>query len=80
MNPCVIVHLNMGWLHQILQRLLERQVSTSATHEISRETVIILESALTAGQSVSVGNAIAEALDLLGYMNVPINVDVTGVL
>ena len=55
-----------------------RELSVNLVREISRETAFVLESGLAAGMNVSMGSAIAEALDLIGFM-ADREVNVTGV-
>ena len=79
MEPSVVVHLSQRWVKGIVERHLSRGLSVNLIREISRETVFILENSLAAGQRVSMGDAVAEALDLIGFMADP-PVTVTAVL
>ena len=78
MEPSVIVHLSQRWIKDIAERHLGRELSVNLVREISRETAFVLESGLAAGMNVSMGSAIAEALDLIGFM-ADREVNVTGV-
>ena len=63
-NQSVRVCLNNDWLREIVELHLHRQVSANALAEIIRETVFVLENALSSGQNISVSAAISEALDV----------------
>ena len=66
--PCLRVVIDPRWLHQFLETHFGRTVAAYVVLEVKRETTFILETSLVAGESVSLGGAIAEALDMLGYM------------
>ena len=76
-NPCIRVVIDPRWLHRFLESHFGRTVAAYVVLEVRREATIILETALIAGQPVSLGGAIAEALDMLGYMT-DISGDVIG--
>ena len=73
-TPCIRIIIDPRWLHRFLESQFGRTVAAYVVLEILRETTYILETALVAGQPVSLGGAIAEALDMLGYMT-----DISGV-
>ena len=77
-NPRIRVEINPRWLHRFLESHFGRTVASYVVLEVRRETTHVLENSLIAGQSVSLGSAIGEALDMLGYMT-DVNVDVTTV-
>ena len=79
-NPAVSVRINARWIRGVLERHLGRQISANGIAEITRETIFVLENALASGGRVSVGSAIAEALDVLGFMTDTAAVAVTGIL
>ena len=68
--PCVHVLIDVRWLHQFLETHFGRTVAACVVTEVRREATTVLESSLIAGQSISLGAAIAEALDMLGYMQI----------
>ena len=70
MNPEVTVQINIRWLHRRLERQQRRMLTPSFVLDVWRETVHSLEQTLTSGGSISVSQAISEALDSLGYMDV----------
>ena len=63
----VQVRLNARWIKQALERYLDRTVNFHMVLEVTREMVYVIELALVSGGSVSIGQAMAEALDILGY-------------
>ena len=75
-NPRIRIEINPRWLHRFLESHFGRTVASYVVLEVRRETTHVLENSLIAGQSVSLGSAIGEALDMLGYMT-DVNVDVT---
>jgi len=77
-NPRIRIEINPRWLHRFLESHFGRTVASYVVLEVRRETTHIIENLLVAGQSVSLGSAIGEALDMLGYMT-DISVDVTAV-
>jgi len=64
----VQVRLNARWIKQALERYLNRTTNFHMVVEVTREMVYIIELALVAGETVSIGQAMAEALDTLGYI------------
>ena len=77
-SPRIRVEINPRWLHRFLESHFGRTVAAYVVLEVRRETTHILENSLIAGQSVSLGSAIGEALDMLGYMT-DTSVDATAV-
>ena len=77
-SPCRVI-IDARWLHRFLESHFGRTVASCVVLEILRETTHVLETSLIAGECVSLGTAIAESLDLLGYMS-EISVDVTAIL
>ena len=75
--PSVSVEINVRWVHGTLQRMFGLNVASSFVRDVTREAVHVLENSLNAGHSVSLGEAVSEALDTLGYMSVdPTSTDV----
>ena len=79
-NQSVQVTLNVAWLREIIERHLHRRVNAATILEITRESVFVLENALASGLRTSLSDAIAEALDTLGFMDEQKSIDVTGFL
>ncbi len=71
-TPNVQVEINARWVHGTLQKHFGLNVASSFVMDVTREAVHVLESALNAGHSVSLGEAVSEALDTLGYMNISV--------
>ena len=68
--PNVRVQISTRWVHGTLQTQFGLNVASSFVLDVTREAVHVLESSLNAGHAVSLGEAVAEALDMHGYMNV----------
>ena len=76
-TPNVHVHVSARWVHGTLQRHFGLNVASSFVLDVTREMTHVLESALNAGHSVSLGEAVSEALDTLGYMDISNDVTTT---
>ena len=75
--PDVRVKVNARWVHGTLQKHFGLNVTSSFVLDVTRESIHVLESSLNAGHSVSLGEAVSEALDTLGYMDFNIDVKAT---
>ena len=63
------ISISTRWIRQRLDKLFARRVPSSLVHEVHREVLHCIENTLTSGLSVSVGQAVSVALDVLGYMD-----------
>ena len=68
--PNISVSISARWIRQHLDQLFGRLVPSSLVHEVRREVHHCLETSLSSGLSISVGEAVSVALDGLGYMAV----------
>ena len=60
--PDVRVKVNARWVHGTLQKHFGLNVTSSLVLDVTRESIHVLESSLNAGHSVSLGEAVSEAL------------------